>query len=243
MTISVYHYIVSPPLGLSRGYLEDPVGMEFTIYRDLASIAFVRCTSPVPGTRFCAEGTGFSVIRAIDRCRSERIERLFQLTHPLRSQMVGIAAHPNAAASAENAGNEAIETLLLKQLGVTPVLYGVSFRFFGPRFFVGRVNDRFIGRVLFPHRGVTTATHAVCKNPLKAVLKAWTEVRNLHLYNPPVEDLPIYTKANRLLCEQQLSSISVRFSLRANIVETHALRRFQVRDQSHFVTYITQEAT
>jgi hypothetical protein len=215
--------------------------MEFTIYRDLASIAFIRCTSPIPGTRFCAEGTDFSVSSAIEKCRSERIERLFQLTHPARALMLGIAAHPDAAASEENAWNEAIETLLLKRLAEHPVFFGISIALLGTRVCVGRINDRFIALALFSHSGVPTATQAVARNPLKAVLKTWAEVRNLRLYSPTVGELPIYTKANKILSGDQLSKISVRMSRQRNMVETGSLKKLFSKEQTHFVTYFTQE--
>jgi hypothetical protein len=94
--------------------------MEFTIYRDLASVPFIRCTSAIPGSRFLAEGTAFTVARAIEKCRSECIERTFQHSHPsieslfqrshlLSEKMLGIGAHPDSDASAENFWNEVLD--------------------------------------------------------------------------------------------------------------------------------------
>ena len=213
--------------------------MEFTIYRDLASLAFVRCTTPIPGTRYFAEGVGFSVARAIAKCRSERIEASYQLRHPLRSQIFGIAAHPEAGPSSENAWNESLETLILMRMRHDPVLLGFGFNFFGSKMLIGRVNDRFVAIALFCHRNVPTATQAVGKNPLWALLKAWTEVRNLKLYNPSPAILPNYTKANRILSAEQLSRITTVLSSKPNFVDTDALQRFQSKVESHYITFFT----
>ena len=213
--------------------------MEFTIYRDLASIAFVRCVSPIPGTRIHAEGTGFSVATAIAKCRSERIEAGFQLAHTNGSRMLGIAAHPNPAASAENAWNETLETLLLQRLSIVPVFYGVSFAVGEVRLCLGRIEDRFIAVALFFHRGEPTATQAVSRNPLRALLKAWSELRNLRLYNPT--DLSRYTKANQLMTAGQLANLSVRPSWKKNIVAVSGLKQFQQERKNHTITYYLKE--
>ena len=215
--------------------------MEFTVFRDLASIAFIRCTSPIPGTRIHAEGTAFTPARAIAKCRSEKIEAQFQIAHPLRSTILGIAAHPNAEQSIENAWNETLETLVLEQLTKTPIFYGASFSFFGVKLALGRVEDRFFSIALFDHHGTPTATQAVSKNPLKALLKAWTEVRNLRLYNPTPTDLTSYTKANHILSAVQISNISISAKFRKNAVASKTLNRFQHEDQSHYITYFTKE--
>jgi hypothetical protein len=216
--------------------------MEFTIYRDLASIAFVRCTTPIPGTRIRAEGVSFSVGRAIAKCRSERIESLLQLSHPLCHQILGIAAHPVATASSENAWNEALETLFLERLRHVPIIYGLNFRLLGVKMVVGRLNDRFIALAFFHHRKTPTATQAVGRNPFGVLLKAWTEVRNLRLYNPPAVALPTYTKANRILANDQFSRITTSFSLRTNTVNTDSLQKFQSKEDFHYITFFIQEA-
>lgn len=216
--------------------------MEFTIYRDLASIAFVRCVSPIPGTRIHAEGTGFSVGHAMAKCRSECIESQFQLSHPLGPQMLGIAAHPDAKSSAENAWNETLETLVLTELAKTSVFFGISISIFQTKLCLGRAQDRFIALALFSHLGVPTATQAVSSNPFKALVKAWAEVRNIRIYNPPASRLPTYTKANRLLSATQLSGIHVEPSLQKNIADVIGLKKFQLQDQNHHITYFIQEA-
>jgi len=216
--------------------------MEFTIYRDLTSIAFVRCISPIPGTRIHAEGIGFSVGHAMAKCRSECIESQFQLSHPLGAHMLGIAAHPDAKSSAENAWNETLETLVLMKLAKSSVFYGISVSIFQAKLCLGRAQDRFIALALFSHLGVPTATQAVSNNPLMALVKAWGEVRNIRIYNPPASNLPTYTKANRLLSASQLSSISVEPSLQTNAAVVSDLKQFQHQDQNHHITYFIQEA-
>jgi hypothetical protein len=215
--------------------------MEFTIYRDLASIAFVRCTCPILGTDINAEGTGFSVARAIAKCRSEFIESQFQLSHPLRARMLGIAAHPDSKNSEINAWNETLETLVLEQLASSGTFHGFSVSLFDTKLCLGRVADRFVALALFTHRGVPTATQAVSKNPLRSLLKAWSEVRNLRLYNPDPKILPSYTKANRLLSSSQLSNIIIKPTFRKNPVKNRGLRKFQHQDRKHFITYFTKE--
>jgi hypothetical protein len=86
--------------------------MEFLVYRDIASIAYVRCISPVPGTQFNAEGAGFSIGSAKEKCRSEAIERSFVRDLPEKNQVLGVAAHPVEASATENAFSETLETLL-----------------------------------------------------------------------------------------------------------------------------------
>jgi hypothetical protein len=216
--------------------------MQFTIYRDLASIAFVRCVSPIPGSKFYAEGTSFSARRAIEKCRSEVIESSFQLAHPLREEMLGIAAHPVAPESADHARNEALETLLLLRLGTDPVFRGIAVTFVGVRLCLGRMNDRFAALALFIHDGVPTATQAIGRNPFKTALKAWTEVRNIRLYKPSASELSAYTKANRYLGAEQLGRISTK-PLGNNFVDTKRLKQFQSHQQTHVITFFTQEAS
>ncbi len=215
--------------------------MEFTVYRDLASIAFVRCISPIPGTSICAEGTGFSIASAIAKCRSESIESQFHLSHPLRSNILGIAAHPDAAASEENAWNETLETLVLEHLARSPIFYGFSIPFFNAKLCLGRVNDRFIAIAFFNHRNVPTATQAVSKNPLIALVKTWSEVRNLRLYNPDPSSLPAYTKANRILNFSQLSNIKTTASFRSNDAANTNIKKNQIESENHLITYFIKE--
>lgn len=215
--------------------------MEFTLYRDLASLAFVRCISPIPGTKIYAEGTGFSVTRAIAKCRSESIESEFQLSHPLRKQMLGIAAHPKSHEALENAWNETLETLVLMQLVRSPVFYGLRISIFQVRLGLGRVKDRFIAIALFSHAGIPTATQAVSKNPFKALLKAWSEVRNIRLYKPAPSALATYTKANRLIDADTLTKIAIKLSFRKNTAETASLKHFQHHVQNHHIAYFIQE--
>lgn len=215
--------------------------MEYTIYRDLPSIAFVRCVSAIPGTRIHAEGTGFSVSRAIAKCRSEWIESKFQISHPKRAEIVGIAAHPHADESRKHAWNEALETLVLEQLAQKQTFYGFSLSLFSGKLCLGRVQDRFIALAIFSHKGTPTVTQAVSRNPFKAMLKAWSELRNVRIYNPDPKNLPAYNKGNRILSSPLLKRITVRQSFRKNSAATQYLRQFQVNDQDHTITYFLKE--
>ena len=106
---------------------------------------------------------------------------------------------------------------------------------------LGRVSNRFIAIALFTYEGAPTATQAVSKNPLKALLKTWAEVRNIRLYNPQADQLPKYTKANRILSALQLSEISIGSWFRKNPGSTDGLHHFLVRDQNHHIAYFTKE--
>lgn len=77
--------------------------MEFVLYKDFESIAFVRCMSPISGSGYYAEGVGFSISTAVAKCKSERIEREFCLEQGPHFQCLGIAAHPIFEHSLENA--------------------------------------------------------------------------------------------------------------------------------------------
>lgn len=215
--------------------------MDFTIFRDLASIAFVRCHSPIPGTQYHAEGSAFSVANAVAKCRSEHAEGTFQLAHPLRRHMLGIAAHPESRAATENAWNETLETLVLEQVAVSGRFYGFSLTFLGIKMCLGKVADRFVAIALFAHRGAPTATQAVSKNPLKALLKAWTEFRNVQIYNPAPANLKQYTKANRLLTELKIANLQLIPKLRTNPVSKDRLKRVEQMNQTHHITYFIKE--
>lgn len=211
--------------------------MNFIIFRDLPSIAFVRCLAPIEGSRLHAEGTGFLVSRAIAKCRSEAIEGEFQLSHPDRNRMLGIAAHPLAAQAQENAYNEALESLVLKQVALSGVFHGVSVEIGGITFCLGRATDRFIAFFTFTHLGVRTATQAVSKNPFVALLRAWSEIRNLRLYRPHPSSLPYYTRANRFVGADRLSAIRTSASLKNNLPQIPELKFHQQTFKGHFVSY------
>ncbi len=216
--------------------------MEFTVFRDLASIAFIRCIAPIPGTGIYAEGVGFSVLSSVARCRSELIESQFQLKHAAKNDIAGIAAHPIADESDENAFNESLESLFLQAIAKNPQFWGWSVSLLGIRFSLARVNDRFISLAIFRHEGMLTATQAVSRNPLRAMLRAWTEVRNIRIYQPRSDGLSAYTKANKYLTAKTLADIKTIPSFSKNEVSVKNLVRFQHKEKSHYVTYYQQES-
>lgn len=214
--------------------------MKFRVYRDLRSIVFVRCISRIPNSAIYAEGVAFTVKTALEKCRSEAIEAVFQLAHPQKEKMLGIAAHRDLGAAKEHARNEALETLLLLRLSENPLFSGFPIMGGSVRLWLGRIEGRFAALALFKHQGILTATQAVSKNPFSALLRAWAEVRNLRIYNPI--DLTRYTKANRFLTQGQLRAIhraSLGFS---NQVPVSSLYEFQAKFRTHNIVYYTQEA-
>jgi hypothetical protein len=156
--------------------------------------------------------------------------------------MAGIAAHPNAEESSENAWNEALETLLLEKLKVAPSFGGIATSLMGVRMFVGSMNDRYAALAIFFHNGMPAAVQAVSRNPFKAILKTWGEVRNFRIYNPSPSSIPTYTKANRIMTNDQILRITLG-RLKSNLVETSFLRQFQKQADTHVITYFTNEAS
>jgi hypothetical protein len=215
--------------------------MVFNIYTDLASIAFVRCISRVPNSNILAEGTSFSVAGAIAKCRSEAAEAEYQLKHPLRADMLGIAAHPIHRHAITHAWNESLESLMLIHLANERQFFGITFTIRNTKFLIGRILDRFIAIAVFNHRNQITATQAVSKNPLSALLKSWSEFRNLKIYNPPACSLPSYTKANRYMTQDQLGNIQVSISARKNSINSKNLQSFQDKQNEHHIAYYIQE--
>lgn len=217
--------------------------MEFTIFRDLASIAFVRCISPVSGTNIYAEGVAFSVADAIDKCRSEVIERHFTLHLEGRACILGIAAHPNPTHACENAWNESAETLLLENLAKTHTFYGVPLLLGKKKLWLGRIDGRFVCFGLLPYCGVIAATQSVAKNPAKAILKTWIELRNIEIYRPSMKSLSSYTKANRILGQCCLASLVIKFDLRANPISYPKFSKHLIKKGEHYIAYLQKETT
>jgi hypothetical protein len=218
--------------------------MKFHIYRDLASIAFVRCTSPVAEAGYNAEGVAFQVGTAIERCRSEVLEREFhlKLNQAERASILGIAAHPNKVASAAHAWNEVVESKFLEQLAIPERVSGFKVPLPSGGFvLVSRFASRWVCLLCFPHDGSYAVVQAASLRLVPAMLKAWTELRNIKLYKPGAGDLPLYTKGNRLL-QRTLPKIQVRPGLSKNYLPPSQRFTKVVRKVGrHFITYYKEE--
>lgn len=215
--------------------------MEFTIFRDLSSIAFVRCISPVRGTQIYAEGAAFSVSSAIAKCRSEVIEREFHSSLPNSLKVLGIAAHPNSGNALENAWNESLETLFLEGLAEEKIFFGIPLLSGKKKLWLGRLDDRFVCLGFFPYGGAIAATQSISKNPLKAILKTWAEMRNINIYRPSIRTLSRYTKANRILGQDGLAALTIKIALQNNQPLDQKYSSHLVKKQKHYIAYFQKE--
>ncbi len=213
--------------------------MEFLVYRDIASIAYVRCISPIPGTSVNAEGAGFSIGSAKAKCRSEAIERSFVRDLPEKNLVLGIAAHPIEASAIENAFCETLETLMLEKLK-QKAFNGIPLWHGSKKLWIGRINKRWITLFIFPHDGALSAVGCVSRKVFKSILKSWSEYRNLKIYKPSARELPRYTRANRILGSHRISQLRINFSFRENFIPTEA-KLNSVKFQNHFVSYFLKE--
>lgn len=217
--------------------------MQFHIYRDLTSISFVRCTSPVPGAGYNAEGTAFSLQRALEKCRSEVIERTFhrQLPAAERARLMGIAAHPCLASARQHAWSECLENVFLERLASSQLPHGVKIPFWnGGCVLIARIDQKWISLFCFPHDGTHAVVQSVSSVLLVSLLKSWTELRNIKLYRPAGKDLPSYTKGNYIL-SGILPGLSARFGLKNNVVSSRDFSQAQQEIGRHFVTYFRKE--
>jgi hypothetical protein len=217
--------------------------MRFHAYRDLASISFVRCTSSVPGADYNAEGTSFSLKRAIEKCRSEVIERTFhrQLTSSEKARLVGIAAHPEPQASERHAWEESLETFFLEQLASEHPPQGVKIPLWGGGCIViARIEQNWISLFCFAHDNSYAIVQAVSKSLLFSLLKSWTELRNIKIYRPAGKNLSRYTKGN-LLLEGIAPELRVRPGLKNNMAPGIQLTKVQQMIGKHCVTYYRKE--
>ena len=215
--------------------------MEFTIYRDLASIAFVRCTSPIPGTIFHAEGTAFSIARAVAKCRSEIIERKFLLRLTGKDQLAGIAAHPDLTEAQNHAWSESLETLFLERLATSKIFRGVSLLPGKRKIWLGKVAHHYICFGIFPYSDGLAAAQSVSRNPFKALLQTWAEIRNIEIYQPNYNTLSTYTKANRILGQAGLSTLSIKLSFRENSTSPTRLSKHTFNENEHSIVYFKKE--
>jgi hypothetical protein len=210
--------------------------VEFTLYRDLTSIRPIRCTSKIDGSENLAEGTAFLAGKAIEKCRSERIEREFQIRN--RIYPLGIAAHRNARASKGNAYREALETMLLKKIASAGVIHGVLlFRFSRIGVYCTRINDSWFTLLKGEHKETPIYTYAARRTILSSILQSWTEYRNIKFYDVDRRDLLTYSKANLLFSSKPLE---FKFSLTREKISLDRTHAVTVPVGEHFVTYIQE---
>ena len=217
--------------------------MQFHAYRDLASISFVRCTSAVPGADYNAEGTSFFLKRAIEKCRSEVIERTFHRALPglETARLVGIAAHPEPLASERNAWEESLETFFLEQLASKRPPEAVKIPLWnGGCILIARIEKKWISLICFGHDNSYAIVQAVSEYFLLSLLKSWTELRNIKIYRPSGKSLERYTKGNHLL-GGIVPGLRVRIGLKSNRVPSVTLSKIQQKIGQHYVTYFKRE--
>lgn len=216
--------------------------MDFQIFRDSASIAFVRCISQISDSGVYAEGTAFTVHTAKERCRSEVIERTFIRSLPERTQrtILGIAAHPEARRASENAWCETLETLFLEAIRAGAKPSGLTLSLpLGTTLFLSRIDGRWIALLRFPHHGRLGLAQAVSTRLSSSLLKAWGERRNLQLYRPAPSRLSTYTRGNRILGDR-IDSLCLTPGLKRIRVSKNLFSEHTTHDGSHFVTYFTK---
>jgi hypothetical protein len=186
--------------------------MEFLISKDFASIAFIRCAALIPGSDKYAEGAGFTVSTAMEKCRSELAERQFYLEKRISSggtfTCLGMAAHPEMIAAKEHAYLETQEYLAVEELAKNlefrglPIWNGESLKIW-----VSRTWDSFWAIVVFKYRGRTFATQSAARSRRKALLKAWAEYRKIFVFSPSVEHYASATLLNQKLGSARIEKI------------------------------------
>ncbi|MCO5143641.1 MAG: hypothetical protein M9962_11175 [Oligoflexia bacterium] len=215
--------------------------MSYLVYRDFRSIAFIRCVKKISELGYAAEGVGFSLSTAKEKCLSELIERLF--THSLliteQRLILGIAAHPIESRATENALNEALETLFLEKLNHNEFCYGITFSFFkNHKIFISRVNNRWLSAISFPYQDTTAMVQSVSSSLISSVLKSWTELRNIKIYQPL--KLSNYTRANKIF-KDRIKDFRLIFSLRKNLINTKNLLKFMDIKNYRYIVYFKKE--
>jgi len=210
--------------------------MTFSIYRDLSSIAFIRCTSKIEGTSNLAEGTGFSIKSALEKCFSEKIERSFQVQNQIKA--LGIAAHKNPVLSEAHALYETLETLMLKKIVANRAVHGFSIlKTKNIKIYCSKVNKFWFSFIIGKHNGSLVYTYATRSTLIKSVLQSWSEYRNIKFYNITPADQLTYTKANKFFQNFEPQLIH---SFKTQQINISQLKKFVHKEQQHFITYFTQ---
>lgn len=155
--------------------------MDFKVFADPLSLSFIRCIGRIPGSAFYAEGTGFTVQSAVDKCRSEVIERSFQIR--IHLSPLGIAAHPDKTASEKHAFYEAIETLVLEGISESKKFQGIPlFLSKDMKLYCTKVNGLWFSLLAGKHAGRLTYSYSARPNLFRSILQSWCEYRNLTFY-------------------------------------------------------------
>lgn len=210
---------------------------KLTIFRDFGSIGFIRCVTPISGSDYFAEGAGFSFNKAIAKCLSERHEREFQLNQLKNGNVLGIAAHPNCRLAIDNARMEALESTALQQVAELKMVTGLRVLSTRKRvIYLSRVrhqNRRFwFCLIQSKFRDRTVYTHSVRPSPASALLKAWSEWRNIQFYQPAQDEIESYTKGNRLL--RQVPAYAR--SLKARVIDLTSKAQTH-QNPTHYIAY------
>lgn len=171
--------------------------MDFILYPDKSIFPAIRCISKIQGSSAYAEGVGFSANAAIEKCRSERIEREYQSAKSISP--IGIAAHYTPEKAIAHARIEAIETLTLEAMSVRKKISAIHL--INTRrlsLSILKVNGMWFSLARGQHKGQTVYTHACRKSLIQSILHAWIELRSVSFFKVPRSILSEYTKANQL---------------------------------------------
>jgi len=219
--------------------------MHFEIRRDFCAVRFVRASSLVEGFGIYAGGAGFSIPSAIARCRSEHIERGFQLAalKPQGIKPEGIAAHPDATRASEHAYYEAVESFLAEGLARTKQFEGVPL-LHAPRFkwWVQRLDCGWASTIVADIGGACFVSSAAKSSLPSALLKNWEEYRNPLFHGLNSEDLENYTKPLMQLGLQGGRNLSFKTSLRTiKAPARDSFNQHQVLIDGHAIVYLTSK--
>jgi hypothetical protein len=205
------------------------------IYRDFSSIAPIRCTAKIDGSPFYAEGTGFSVHRAMEKCLSELAEANFQVRNKIKA--LGIAAHRDALKSERHAYLEALETVMLNRIAADRTMKGFAvINTANLKIWCTKINGFWFSMLTGKHHSSSVFTYAARTSLISSILQSWSEYRNIKFYNVGAGQLANYTKANKLF---QSFTPSLIISFKEHQIDTSYFKKLVHQESSHVVTYFT----
>ena len=222
----------------------SPVNMRFSIYRDLSSIQFVRCFALLPNQDFGVGGAGFTLKTAVAKCKSEYVERLFQIEGLSKARMplLGIAAHPVSEQLAdESALFEAAESLMLKRIKKEMKFLGVRIFSIGKfSLYLTRVDGfGYFGLLRGAYLGKPLLAYSSRKSILQTLLKLWEEFRNPFFHKMSLDYFRSFSKSTILFSDEEALDLRFRHSIKK--YKLPALDEVQVQRQKyldHYISYI-----
>ncbi len=215
--------------------------MQLRIYFNLFAIYFIRCVSRVPNKNINAAGAGFTLKSAIQKCRSELIERSYAVNehHSNSETIIGIAAHPVESQAFENAIQEAVEDQFVEEVVKSKKIYSkIKLSIFRTSFCLCRSNFGYIavfkGHLNKNQFAVTSAK----RSAIRSILKAWEEYSSVYYFKPNETDLKSYTKINKKLNQYDFESLQI-ISDKKNIYHLYIsnLRMNSIRRSGRAIVY------